>query len=110
MSFSTSSWQSAAYAVGDVGRLTGKSKLGLLYCVESAQCSEFFKGVEDTAPKAGVKLVFSRQISITQPSYLSECQAAKDAGAEILFPSIDVSGMSRIERSCSSVGYHPQYF
>lgn len=110
LSFSTSSWQSAAYAVGDVGRLTGKSKLGLLYCVESAQCTEFFKGVENTAPKAGVKLVFSRQISITQPSYLAECQAAKDAGAEILFPSIDAAGMSRIERSCSSVGYRPQYF
>src|SRR5581483_6983876 len=110
MSFSTASWQSAAYATGDVGRLTGKTKLGVLYCIETPQCSEFAKEVADTAPKAGVKLVFSRQISITQPSYLSERQAAKDAGAEILFPSIDVSGMSRIERSCSTVGYRPQYF
>ena len=63
--------------------------------------------VSSLALVAGIKLVFSRQISITQPSYLSECQAAKDAGAEILFPSIDASGMSRIERSCSTVGYHP---
>ena len=110
MSFSTASWQSAAYAVGDAGRLTGKTKLGTLYCLETPQCTEFAKAVADTAPKAGIKLVFSRQISITQPSYLSECQAAKDAGAEILFPSIDASGMSRIERSCSTVGYHPQYF
>ena len=102
-------WQSGVYGAGDVARVTGKSKVGILYCAEIAQCTDIAKQAEEHASRAGMKFVYKGQISLAQPSYLSECQAAQNAGAEILLPTGDPATISRIARSCASVNYHPQY-
>jgi len=102
-------WQSGVYGAGDVARVTGRSKIGILYCAEVAQCTDIAKQAEEQAPPAGMKLVYKGQISLAQPSYLSECQAAQNAGVEILLPTGDPATISRIARSCASVNYHPQY-
>jgi branched-chain amino acid transport system substrate-binding protein len=101
--------QAGLYGAGELAKLTGKSKLGVLYCVEAAICTTLAHEAEALAPKAGMELVYSAQVSVAQPSYLAECQAASDAGVEILFLANDPPGMSRTARSCASVNYRPQY-
>lgn len=108
--FGTPQWEAASYAAGDVGRLVGKKKLGLMYCAEVNACTTISRVAKETMPKAGMELVYNAQISLTQPSYLSECQAARDAGVEVLWPTADASGVARVARSCASVNFHPQYF
>jgi branched-chain amino acid transport system substrate-binding protein len=101
--------QAGIYGAGELAKLTGKSKFGLLYCVEAPICTTFAQEAKALAPKAGMEFAYGGQISVAQPSYLAECQAARDAGVEILWLANDPSGMSRTARSCASVNYRPQY-
>ena len=101
--------QAGVYGAGELAKLTKKSKFGMLYCVEAAICTTFAQEAKALSSKAGMEFVYGGQISVAQPSYLAECQAARDAGVEILWLANDPSGMSRTARSCASVNYRPQY-
>ena len=101
--------QSAIYGTGELAKLKGKTKLGMLYCVEVAICTTIAHEAKAIAPQAGMEYVYGAQVSLAQPSYLAECQAARDAGVEILFIANDAPAMSRTARSCASVNFRPQY-
>lgn len=86
----------------------GKTKLGVLYCVEAAACTESIKEIRDTAAKkAGATLVYDAPISVTQPDFTAQCLNARDAGVDQLALGMDGASMARVARSCSSIGYQP---
>lgn len=97
------------YAVGDFGRLAGKTKLGVLTCAEVAACTIVRQRAEEYAPKIGMTLVYNGQASLAQPDYTAQCQAAQNAGAEVLFVAMDASSVTRLARSCAGVTYRPQF-
>jgi branched-chain amino acid transport system substrate-binding protein len=91
----------------------GKPNIGLEYCVEVPQvCSaEFAQPWANTnlVSSAGGKLVISTQISLTQPSFVSQCQEAQTAGAQALFIAADGNTLGRFVESCNQINYHPLF-
>ena len=87
--------------------LAGKPKIGLLYCIEANICSQSGPILQKGAPSVGAQIVYSASVSITQPSFTAQCQAAKNAGAQALILGLDSSGVQRAARDCIGLDYHP---
>jgi branched-chain amino acid transport system substrate-binding protein len=88
-------------------RDAGKTNFGLLYCVEAAVCTNVTKVVPPETESAGGKVTYSAAISLTQPDFTAQCQAAKNANVEALGLAMDGASMARVARSCATIGYHP---
>jgi branched-chain amino acid transport system substrate-binding protein len=95
--------------VATVARGEAKQRVGILTCVESAICTRWRDLAPSYAERFGLKLVYNAQMSITQPDFTSQCQAAKDAGADFLGLAGDTNSLQRLARSCDRVGYHPHF-
>lgn len=93
-------------------RLSGLTKFGLLYCVETPDCTNAYQqiGPGGGAQAAGLDLVYSAQISLAQPDFTEECQQAQAHGVQILALGADADSLERLANSCNGLGYHPQYF
>ncbi len=85
----------------------GHKRLGLLYCVEINTCSSIGKDIGSAAERAGVELVYSSSISLTQTDYTAQCQNAKNAKVEELVVAMEGSAMARLARSCLALNYKP---
>lgn len=96
-------------AQGEVARREGKSKLGVIACVEVQACSRAYDLGESYGPEFGMRVVYRAKVSLVQPDYTSECLAARNAGVETMFLGIEVAGSIRLARSCKSVSYQPLY-
>jgi branched-chain amino acid transport system substrate-binding protein len=85
----------------------GLTKQAIIYCVETDICANAYAGSTGGgfAARAGTQIVYSAQVSLTQPDYTAQCQNAKNAGAQFLSLYVDGSSMTRIARSCASIGY-----
>jgi ABC-type branched-subunit amino acid transport system substrate-binding protein len=98
----------AAFAMaGDTQVPQGRTKLASLTCIEAPVCSSAYGIADKLSTKYGMSLVYRAQVSISSPNYTSNCLAAKNAGAQVLFTGVDGNSDQRIARSCESVGFHP---
>lgn len=87
----------------------GKSKHGLIYCVEVAVCADVGKQYPLSGKKLGAQLVYSSPVSVTQTDFTAQCQNAKSAGVQALGVALEGSAIARVARSCAALGYHPQF-
>jgi branched-chain amino acid transport system substrate-binding protein len=85
----------------------GAHKAGLLYCVEANICGYLNQNWPQITKWAGVTQGNAKAISITQTDFTAECQALKNDGDDIIFAGMDGSAVSRLARSCASIGYYP---
>jgi branched-chain amino acid transport system substrate-binding protein len=98
------------FGAGDYfARAEAKPKVGVIYCVEVAQCSRAQTLGPAYAKKFGFSLVYMGSASLAQPDYTSNCQAAANAGVQIFLVSLDANSLERLARSCASVNFHPVY-
>ncbi|GAA0628688.1 hypothetical protein GCM10009547_35400 [Sporichthya brevicatena] len=86
---------------------TGLKKFAVVYCVEAAPCAQANQQAKNLAEAAGVQIVNQQSISLTQTDYTSNCQTAKNAGAESVLAVFDSSALQRFFRSCAAIGYYP---
>jgi branched-chain amino acid transport system substrate-binding protein len=87
----------------------GASKVGTLYCVEVAfLCSAASQDVTNNAASVGAKVVYTGSMSLTAPSFTSNCINAKAAGVQGLWIFADSATASRIARDCAAQGFHPK--
>jgi branched-chain amino acid transport system substrate-binding protein len=100
-----------ADAYGSVQSLAaaGHKKVAVLYCVEAAICPPYNADIQKDAAKAGATVVYSASVSITQPDYTAECEAAKNAGATQIAMIVDGGAVDRLAASCKSIGYVVPY-
>jgi len=96
-------------SVKSLVKATGKTRLGILYCVEASICQAIKKSADAgvVASQTGAQPVFTQSISLTQTGFTSECQNAKDAGVQVMFLALDGSAMERFYRDCRSIGFNP---
>ncbi|MGQ0629634.1 MAG: ABC transporter substrate-binding protein [Sporichthyaceae bacterium] len=85
----------------------GKTKLGLLYCVEASACTTGAKIIPERAKAFGAEIVYSTPVSLTQTDFTAQCQNAKNAGVQALGVAVDGSSIGRVARSCAALGYFP---
>ncbi|MDQ1488134.1 MAG: branched-chain amino acid transport system substrate-binding protein [Actinomycetota bacterium] len=100
----------SATIIGAVKQLAdqGKTKLGVIYCVEARNCQDANKVMVDGGDKvAGATVVYRSQISLAQTGFGGQCQSAKDAGAQQVLLAMDGSAISRVMKSCAQIDYFP---
>jgi branched-chain amino acid transport system substrate-binding protein len=85
----------------------GRTKLGLLYCVEIGACGAAGKLIEESAKRFGAELAYSSPVSLTQPDFTAQCQNAKNAAVVELIVALEGSAMARLARSCLALNYKP---
>jgi branched-chain amino acid transport system substrate-binding protein len=88
---------------------TRGDKFAFMYCLEAQTCAEGKTDMVDRgyARQAGLTLVYSAQISLTQVDFTSQCLAMKSAGATVVDLVADPSTVQRAGTSCSRQGYNP---
>lgn len=87
----------------------GAKKVAVIYCIEAGVCPPYKDAVVKNAGKGGYSVVYQKQVSITQPSFTSECQSAKDAGATQINMIIEGGAVGRFANSCAQIGYFPKF-
>jgi branched-chain amino acid transport system substrate-binding protein len=100
----------SATIIGAVKQLAdqGKTKAGIIYCVEARNCQDANKVMVDGGDKvAGATVVYRSQISLAQTGFGGQCQSAKDAGAQQVLLAMDGSAISRVMKSCAQIDYFP---
>ncbi len=85
----------------------GHQKIAVLYCVETSACTEYAKRSPAISERAGVTIVSSAPVSLTQTEFTAQCQNAKNAGASAMLIAMDGSSIGRVARSCAVLGYVP---
>jgi ABC-type branched-subunit amino acid transport system substrate-binding protein len=105
---SSSQYVEGAFAMAGATQVPlGRTKLASLTCIEAPICSAAYGTADGLSKKYGMTLVYRAQVSITSPNYTSNCLAAKNAGAQVVFTGLDGNTDQRVARSCASVDYHP---
>ena len=84
----------------------GVKKAAFLYCSESPSC-DIRKPVNDFASKSGMDIVYTAQVTLTQPDYTAEILAARNAGAEAIIALLDSASIVRAERSAHRQNWKP---
>ena len=103
-------YQQASNLVANGVALSGKTKFGYVYCTEAQACLDADRNFQNgAASEAGAQLVYRHSISITQVDFTAECQAARDAGAELFFVAADPATLQRFAQSCARQNFLPQY-
>jgi branched-chain amino acid transport system substrate-binding protein len=87
----------------------GATKLGVVYCVETAACDAINKHVADTAARFGEQIVYTSRVSVTQPDYTAQCLGAQQNGAQAIWLGVEANSHQRFASSCSRQNYHPVY-
>jgi branched-chain amino acid transport system substrate-binding protein len=87
------------------------TKLAAFYCAEAPECAQVspLMGAIGGQVIGGVNLVNSAAISAAAPSYVAQCLAAKNAGAQALAVYASPDIVARIQQQCSDQGFNPRY-
>jgi branched-chain amino acid transport system substrate-binding protein len=103
--------QAIAYGFVQAGvEKYGKKKLGSIYCAEVPQaCSQINRAYKELAPQFGAQVVTDVRVSITAPSYTSQCIEAQRSGAEVMALIVDAPTQVRYANSCDGANFNPQY-
>lgn len=86
----------------------GVTKIGVLPCAEVAACSLGVKLFQGLAQIVGVEVSYTQKITATQPSYTSECLAAKSKGVTGLAVIQNAQTVLRAADQCAQQGYKPK--
>jgi branched-chain amino acid transport system substrate-binding protein len=91
-------------------QISGKTNFGYLFCNEANLCHHFdalYQGGAVT--KAGARLVYRSNISITQIDFTAECQGARQAGVNLFTVDADEATLLRVARSCARQNFFPRW-
>jgi branched-chain amino acid transport system substrate-binding protein len=100
---------SAFGAAGSIARPEGRTKVGTISCIEAPICSNLYNQASGDAARFGLSVVYRGRVSLAQPDFTANCQAAQSAGVQVFLTALDANSMERVTRSCGGVNFHPMY-
>jgi branched-chain amino acid transport system substrate-binding protein len=93
-----------------LGAKRGNTKVAVVYCIEASACPQFFNAIKSHAAQEGAAVVYSANVTLTATDFTAVCQNAKNAGATQISIIMDGSGVARLGRSCSAIGYNVPFY
>ena len=101
--------QAVPYAAARIAVPAGKTKAGIMVCVEGDQCPLSEKIWKQEAKSAGFDVVYQSKISVAQPDFTAECIAGRNAGVQVFVVAIDPNSFQRLAASCNRQGFRPTF-
>jgi branched-chain amino acid transport system substrate-binding protein len=83
--------------------------IAFIYCREAASCANQAKRNQEYAGIAGVKIVYTAQVSIAEPDYTTQMVQARNAGAEAVVAIMDYASIVRMLRSAHRQNWYPPF-
>jgi branched-chain amino acid transport system substrate-binding protein len=94
----------------DVVQTLGRKKVAIYYCVEVVICAIFGDNLNRQVTAAGGQVVQYGKVSLTQPSFASQCAQAQQSGATDIMLALDANSDIRFADGCkNSFNYSPGY-
>jgi branched-chain amino acid transport system substrate-binding protein len=104
-------WNPYGAAPATLAHAAGHTKAAIFYCIEApSQCGSLAANSKARAVQLGMSVVADQAVSLTAPSFASQCQAAQSARADALLVYLDGGSIQRMADDCASLNYHPQFF
>ena len=97
--------EATARGIADMLTPEQRESVAIIGCIENPTC----KQVGQNAAKAGLRVVYEAQASLTSLDFTSQCNAAKQAGAKVFVLGMDPNSLNRIGASCRAVNFRPVY-
>ena len=96
-------------AASAYGASLGKKVGAVWWCVEAQVCqrAQQTDDANGAMEAGGVKPVMNVSVSLTAPSYLSQCSTAKSKGVQFIMAHLDGASLIRAKRDCKQIGYNP---
>jgi len=96
-------------AASAYGASLGKKVGAIWWCIEASVCkrAQETDDANGAMEAGGVKPVLNVSVSLTQPSYLSQCSTAKAKGVQFIMAHLDGASLIRAKRDCKQIGYNP---
>ncbi|MGF7233539.1 MAG: ABC transporter substrate-binding protein [Frankia sp.] len=88
-------------------KAAGASKVGILYCAESATCQSVVSTFKAFAGQAGLTVSYQAAVSATAPNYTAPCLALKNSGADGLVLAVDNHTIQSIAQQCAQQSFNP---
>jgi ABC-type branched-subunit amino acid transport system substrate-binding protein len=94
----------------DIVQGQGLKKVAIYYCVEVVICTIFGNNLNQQVTAAGGQVLKFDKISLTQPSFASQCAQAQQAGVQDIILGVDGNSDIRFADSCkNSFNYKPVF-
>jgi branched-chain amino acid transport system substrate-binding protein len=87
----------------------GIKRVAVVYCAESTTCQQTGQKSISSAKELGLEVVYTAQISFSQPDYTGECLQMRNANAEAVIPISENTSVVRLAQSCGRQNYHPRW-
>jgi len=88
-------------------KASGATNFGVIYCVESPQCSESVAQLKPLGQKHGTPLIYSAGIAYNAPNFTAQCLAAQQAHVQALIIEDISSVLQKVGTDCDKQGYDP---
>lgn len=79
-----------------------------IYCSEQPVCESYAKAGAKAMQDNGGKIVAEQSVSLTQPSYIAQCNTQKQTKAEYVVSALVPQNVERWARNCESIDYKPK--
>lgn len=80
---------------------------GSIYCNEQPICEKYAKAGAAAMKANGGSVVVEQSISLTQPSFIAQCNSEKQTKAEFVISGMVPKAVERWARNCESIDYKP---
>lgn len=99
----------SVYGMLENAKKAGKKKLAVLACAEAPLCAGYADQLTGVADKTGidVDVVYQSKIAASTTSFTSQCLAAKEAGADVMYVGHAGNVVQRVIADCKKQGYDP---
>jgi branched-chain amino acid transport system substrate-binding protein len=99
--------QAGAYLAAVLNKAQGRTKVGLINCVEVQVCRDATNKAPAVFKKYGMEVVYTAQASLAQPDFTAECLNARQRGVQIMSIGMDANAIRTIAQACARQGFHP---
>jgi branched-chain amino acid transport system substrate-binding protein len=100
---------SIGYSVAATTKAAGADNYAVLYCAESASCSQQVPLIKTASQTFGIPDVYNAEIAFTAPNYTAQCVVAQEHHAQSVFIADGSTILSRVATDCAHQGYNPIY-
>jgi branched-chain amino acid transport system substrate-binding protein len=89
-------------------KLSGATKIGILYCAEAPGCAQIVPEIKAAAQQiGGMDVVAATSVSSSAPNYTAQCLSLQSAGAQAIYIATANGTALSVAGSCAQQGYHP---
>jgi branched-chain amino acid transport system substrate-binding protein len=93
------------YGIKDFLTPSQQQHVGVLSCIEAAECSTAGQEAPADSRDAGLTLVYNGSASLTSLNFDSQCESAVQDGVQAFLIVLDPNSIERLAQSCQQVGY-----